>query len=88
MKVFKFNPTTGKRGDLISEVARFCAYSNMEGASCVLPKNTNDTTWNVASKVEDRQGNEVKFTEPVCFCLGQMTCGTDTSWEWIAYIPK
>lgn len=88
MKVFKFNPTTGKRGDLISEVARFCAYSNMSGISCVLPKNTNDTTWSVASKVEDRQGNEVKFTEPVCFCLGQMTCGTDTSWEWIAYIPE
>jgi hypothetical protein len=88
MKVFKFDPATGKRGEQILEVPRFHYYANMERASCALPKNTNDTTWRVVTKVEDRQGNEVKFTEPVCFCTGQMTCGTDTSWEWIAYLPK
>ena len=88
MKVFKFNPATGERGEQIFEVQRFSAYSNMDRATCVLPKNTHDTTWTVVSKVEDRRGNEVKFDEPVCFCMGQMTCGTDTNWEWLAYIPK
>jgi hypothetical protein len=88
MKVFKFDPATGKRGEQISEVPRFFAYSNMGGASCVLPKHSKDTTWSVATKVEDRQGNEVTFAEPVCFCMGQMTCGSDTNWEWIAYLPK
>lgn len=88
MKIFKFDPTTGKRGEQISDIQRFFSYSNMAGASCVLPKNAKDTNWQVATKVEDRQGNEVKFTEPVCFCMGQMTCGSDTSWEWIAYLPQ
>ena len=88
MKVFKFNPATGERGEQISEVQRFSAYSNMDRATCVLPKNTHDTTWTVVTKVEDRRGNEFKFDEPVCFCMGQMTCGTDTNWEWLAYIPK
>lgn len=88
MKVFKFDPATGKRGEQISDIQRFFAYSNMGGATCALPKSAADSTWTIATKVEDRQGNEVKFNEPVCFCMGQMTCGTDTTWEWVAYLPK
>jgi hypothetical protein len=24
----------------------------------------------------------------VCFCLGKMTAGTDTTWQWYALLPN
>jgi len=88
MKVFEFDPTTGKRGQLICEMPRFHGYSNMKGAKCALPKHGSDTQWSIATRVEDRNSREVTFDRPVCFCLGQFTAGTDTTWEWVAYLPE
>lgn len=86
MRVFKFNPATGQRGDQIDDVRVF-GTSNMEMVSCVTPKQP-DADWCVATKLFDRDNNEIKFNEPVCLCLGQFTAGTDTAWHWVAYLPQ
>lgn len=88
MKVFEFDPMSGKRGQMICEMPRFHAYSNREGKRCTLPKADNDTMWNIATRVEDRNGKLVVFEHPVCFCLGQFTAGQDTTWEWVVYLPE
>lgn len=44
--------------------------------------------WSIATRVEDRNSREVTFDRPVCFCLGQFTAGTETTWEWVAYLPE
>ena len=85
MKVFEFDPVTGKRGALIEEISRPTGTSNMKMLSCKLPQQP-DSEWRVATEVE-RGLEKLSWDRPVCFCLGQMTAGTDTSWWWIAYLP-
>ena len=86
MKVFEFDPATGARGALIGSMPRPDFVANPAGATCVLPK-SKDADWMVATKAADRENKPVVFDRPVCFCLGQMTAGTDTSWHWVALLP-
>ena len=86
MKVFEFDPTNGTKGNLICEIARIDAFSNRELKVAKTP-NMKDCNWSVATKLEDRNGKPVTFDRPVCFCIGQLTAGTDTAWEWVAYLP-
>ena len=86
MKVFEFDPANGTKGNLICEIARIDAYSNRELKVAKTP-NMIGSNWSVATKLEDRNGNHVTFDRPVCFCIGQLTAGIDTAWEWVAYLP-
>lgn len=86
MKVFEFDPTTGARGALISDIPRPGFVANPASAFCALPK-VKDAEWMVATQIADRTNKPVVFDRPVCFCLGQMTAGKDTSWHWVAYLP-
>lgn len=87
MQVFKFNPVNGVRGEQIGNVdVRGC--SNMEMVSCSLPAARSDASWRIATKLEGRDGQSINFDEPVCFCLGQFTCGQDApEWHWVVYLP-
>jgi hypothetical protein len=93
MKVFKFDPTTGKRGEQIAEMQVPTLLQNLDQASCVLPtakssKPGHEATWEVCTKLFDREMRPITFPEPVCFCIGKLTAGTDTAWHWYAYLPK
>ncbi len=87
MKVFEFDPSTGKRGAQIDDVQRPEFLRNPEMAQCVLPKGQRDTDWFVATEAFDRNNKRVVFDRPVCFCLGQFTAGSDTTWQWYALLP-
>lgn len=86
MKVFEFDPATGKRGDLIGNVRVF-GTANPTMAKCSLPRRPG-ADWSVATKLFGRNNDEIKFDRPVCLCIGQFTAGTDTSWQWVAYLPQ
>lgn len=86
MKVFHFDPSTGKRGELIEVRGMAYSTSNPQGLRAKLPK-ANDQDWSVATEAADHNGQPIKYQIPVCFCLGQLTCGTDTSWHWVALLP-
>jgi hypothetical protein len=88
MKVFEFDPATGRKGALIGESIRPDAVSNRSGRSCALPKAKRDENWMVATTLADRRNHPITFDRPVCFCLGQFTAGTDTAWEWVAFLPE
>lgn len=87
MKVFKFDPATGKKGEQIADIPRPDAISNRNAIDCVLPKNTDSITWSTCTKIENRKGDEITFSEPVCFCHGLWRAGTNESWEWYALVP-
>lgn len=87
MKVFEFNPSTGKRGAFLEEMNRPDAIGNPAGVRCKLPVMP-DAQWIVATELSDRNNKPMAFDRPVCFCLGQWTAGTDTHWQWVAYLPQ
>jgi len=89
MKVFEFDPATGRRGAQIGDIRRPTALSNLEMAKCVLPHATRDTQWAVATRAYlDGQPITDFYDRPVCFCMGQWTAGEETTWQWYALLPK
>lgn len=89
MKVFEFDPATGRRGAQIADIPRPTALSNINMARCVLPKHAKDVSWSIATRMyRDGQPMTEFYDRPVCFCLGQFTAGTDTTWQWYALIPE
>lgn len=90
MKVFTFDPATGRRGSAPLGDVRCAGYSNRHRLSPVLPRPTQDTNWVAASAASDTRNQPItaaQFGQPaICFCIGQITCGTDTAWEWVALI--
>jgi hypothetical protein len=90
MKVFKFDPATGKRGELVADIPRPCATGGA-AAGVVLPSNTDTINWWAIKSAEDRQGNPISFPFPVCFCTGEHFASMDRSdgcWWWYALIPQ
>ena len=88
MKVFEFDPSTGKRGDQIADIQRPDFLRNTGMAKCALPRAARDTQWAVATEAFGRNNERIEFDRPVCFCLGQWTAGTDTTWQWYALLPN
>ena len=87
MKVFEFDPVTGKRGAQIDEIERPTGTSNLEGRTCTLPTQPG-AEWRVVTEVQKRDGVRIMWPRPVCFCLGKMSAGEDSSWWWCAYLPS
>ena len=90
MKVFKFDPATGKRGELVADIPRPCA-TGAAAQGVTLPANTHNSSWWAITKAEDRQGNPIVFPFPVCFCTGEWFASMDRSdgcWHWYALIPQ
>jgi len=89
MKVFAFDPTTGKRGAQLDDIPLVIGTGNPRGAQCKLPKQAG-VQWAVATQVEGRDGKRLSFDQPVCFCIGQLRPFGSTEqgeWHWFAYLP-
>jgi len=90
MKVFRFDPATGKRGELVADIARPCA-TGAAAQGVKLPASTNTTQWWAINSAEDRRGQPITFPFPVCFCTGEWFASMDHSdgcWHWYALIPQ
>lgn len=88
MKVFEFDPVTGRRGAQIADIAAPQFVANPGFAKCKLPKATRDSDWRVATLATGKNNEAIVFDRPVCYCLGQWTAGTDTTWQWVAHLPS
>jgi hypothetical protein len=88
MKVFEFNPVTGRPGPQVTDILVPQFLSNPRAAKCKLPKDGPDTNWTIATVALDRNNERVAFDRPVCFCIGKLTAGTDTAWHWFALLPE
>lgn len=91
MKVFAFDPATGKRGQEVIGNVNCQGYSNSTRPACKIPPHNKATTnWVVADAASGRGCTpitpEMFGQEAICFCIGQMFCGTDASWEWVALV--
>lgn len=80
MKVFKFNPETGKRGEQITEIKRPDGISfDYDRADVVVPsrhqnKDGDFVEWLVAYRITDCNFQEIDLgDEWVCFCTGYRT---------------
>ena len=87
MKVFHFDPQTGKRGAFIENSPLACQLSNPNGVRCNLPRQAG-SEWHVATEAKDRQGQPITYDYPVCFSVGQLSAGEDTAWHWYALLPE
>jgi hypothetical protein len=91
MKVFEFDRTTGKRGKQVGNVVCH-AYGNYGDTlpSVTLPAKRTDTTVDVAGHASDARNKPITAAqfgcESVCFCIGNLTCGTDTTWNWVILV--
>lgn len=90
MKVFAYNVETGERGEQVDSIAVPCSLSNMEMFSCKMPKYISpDAEWSVSTFAADKNNVEIRYAYPVCFCLGQMRCGSEPAfWDWKILLPK
>lgn len=103
MKVFKFNPETGQRGEQIDSVKRISwtdasvkyliDSEQVEPVDLVLPKATKNERWiaHCDAGVTDKEGNFVSYLrdEWVCFCQGEVRYGQGPGvWEWIVLPPR
>jgi hypothetical protein len=85
MKVFKFNPKTGKRGEQICEIKRPDGMSfDYDRTDVVVPSRYQNrdgdfVEWRVAYMIQDRQCQEIDLgDEWVCFCTGYTTGLSDS----------
>lgn len=92
MKVFRFDPLTGKRCEQVADIAAPSATgAYIYDDSIKLPESTGTTQWAAIRRAEDRRGNLISFPFPVCFCTGEHFASmdrTDGTWWWFALIPS
>ena len=104
MKIFHFDPTTGRRGEFIEHVRRMSwastgvAYATENGDIAPIEYvepvgfgGNAEVTIHTDAGLTDNQGNDISYrhdTEWHCFCQGEMVCGTDTYWDWVILPPS
>ncbi|MDD5323649.1 MAG: hypothetical protein PHD43_24220 [Methylococcales bacterium] len=93
MKVFAYDIVTGTKGTEILGNINCCGYGSygMKLPEVKLPSFIKpDSNWQVAGKAEDKQGRSIHPAQfkrdAICFCIGEMRCGTDISWEWVILV--
>ena len=87
MKVFTFNPTTGRRGEQIADLVVPSSTRRTYDVACKFPAHGADAEWQVITEAKNLKGQAMSFDVPVCFCLGKWTAGTDTTWQWCVLMP-
>jgi hypothetical protein len=97
MKVFKFDPQTGKRGELVDEIrlpscyGQSIEFAQSKGVqthlSCTMPKSYGDTRWesHIYMGRDDDEGNFVpqQYDFWVCCCSGR----ENGTWVWNVIPP-
>ena len=95
MKIFKFDPATGGRGEQIGQTARASwAAGYWQGYTGQAPVGFGadaEVTVHQDAGVTDRAGKDVSYRHPtewICFCLGCWQVSADEDhWEWIVLAP-
>ena len=104
MKVFLFDPNTGRRGKQIDDV-KMIDWAGKSYDYCVDNGMVEPILWFVEPTWRSNScqvtihldagighaGHEKSYRREddwVCFCMGEWTCGTDTSWQWIVLPPS
>jgi hypothetical protein len=100
MKVFKYDTTTGTKGEMIGEIPRADGMGLIWSAEerkyisyphVVMPRHPNHEEWAVFGKASNRDG-AITYDEPVCFCIGQLGSEWDwqnneARWNWTILMP-
>ncbi|MGL4756639.1 MAG: hypothetical protein ACRCXB_30160 [Aeromonadaceae bacterium] len=98
MKVYAYNPITGKRGEYIEQ--RECASFTDESANHAISQgkmkdlhwvtgnfgNDSEVTIHVDAGISGRDGKSVSYVgdEWICFCVGQWFIGQQAPvWQWV-----
>ena len=95
MKIFEFDPATGRRGVLMWDVSRASwASSYWQGYTGHAPVGFGadaEVTVHQDAGVTDSEGRDVTYRHPtewICFCLGCWHVGPDEEhWEWVVLPP-
>ena len=90
MKVFKFDPKTGKRGEHITDIPRPDGIGfDYDRTDVVVPsryqnKDGDFVEWRVAHIAQDRKLQEIDLGEEwVCFCTGYTTDLSDSQFAFV-----
>ena len=96
MKIYKFDPATGKRGEHI-DTRELLEWTDARARiDCVLP-NTPGEKWSVhqgaGATGPDHKDLSYQTDEWICFCWGPLVRGEEfvageEIWEWIVLPPK
>ena len=84
MKIFEYNLQTKTRGTEVLAERSVCS-----GHGAAKVEFINGAEWYFLENpdAQDRAGNPINAAqygkEAICFCIGQMTAGTDTVWSWV-----
>ncbi len=87
MQVFHYDVQSGTKGEFIGHFPYCHAVSNPDMVIISLPVRKNQD-WVVGTRAQYLDCSPMIFDVPVCFCLGELTCGTDSSWNWVVLLPK
>lgn len=104
MKIFEFNPHTGRRGEQISAKSRASWTSCSWKYACrtrqveilkhevKMPKAFGqDWTWHLDAGINGPKFEAISYrheTKWICFCLGKFTVGSDSTWQWVVLAPN
>lgn len=66
MKVFHFDPQSGRRGDFIENSPVACQLGNPGGVTASL-RHSKDTQWADATEAKTRDSTVIAYDFPVCF---------------------
>ncbi|MCH8552513.1 MAG: hypothetical protein LAT62_11285 [Natronospirillum sp.] len=92
MKVFRYNPATGQRGDLIDEipVATYTGQGAAHQGYCFPPPAGEvGSEWTIHVDA-GTYGESYLRDEWICFCLGRHSAGRDDPgiWQWVVLPPR
>jgi hypothetical protein len=89
MKIFSYNMQTKARGEQLG-VRSVC--SGHGSGETRVKGNEEWITLDQGSIAVDSQDRPITAeeygVEAICFCIGEMFCGTDSSWNWVVVQKK
>lgn len=91
MKIFKYDVSRSQKGEFIGDIPRpHSQGATIQGVVNLPRHNTATHSWRVADSAgyNDSRPN-LSYPFPVCFCMGQFSCGTEPPiWEWVILLPQ
>jgi hypothetical protein len=91
MKVFKYDVSRSQKGEFVEDIPRpHSQGATIEGLVNLPRHNPRTTSWRVADSAGYNTSRpNLDYPFPVCFCVGQFSCGTEAPiWEWVILLPK
>lgn len=89
MKIFAYNPETKQRG---TEVLGERSVCSGHGRGTMFSKGNEDWVVLDTPSAVDSQRRPITAEQygqqAICFCIGEMHCGTDVAWNWVVVKAK